>query len=110
MNHRAAYVGIGSAVILCIGLFALAFPVFLDDYDQWGWQIKCGTAFTADLTQATAAVGDKNYAGECESALLTRRMWTIPLVMIGSVALLWLLVATAATAARDSLVPNRDTA
>ena len=35
MNHRAAYVGIASVVILYIGLFALGFPVFLDDYDQW---------------------------------------------------------------------------
>ena len=40
MNHRAAYVGILSAILLCIGLFALRFPVFLDDYDQWGWQIE----------------------------------------------------------------------
>ena len=110
MNHRAAYIGIGSAVILCVGLFALGFPVFLDDYDQWGWQIKCGTGFTADLTQATAAVGDKNFADECETALLVRRMWTIPLVVLGSVALLGVLVAAAATSARESLVGNRDTA
>ena len=95
---------------MCVGLFALGFPVFLDDYDQWGWQIKCGTGFTADLTQATAAVGDKNFADECETALLVRRMWTIPLVVLGSVALLGVLVATAATSARESLVGNRDTA
>ena len=75
-----------------------------------GWQIKCGRGFTADLTQATAAVGDKNFADECETALLMRRMWTIPLVVFGSVALLWLLVAAATTSARESLVPNRDTA
>ena len=24
-----------SAILLCIGLFALRFPVFIDDYDQW---------------------------------------------------------------------------
>ena len=101
MNHRAAYAAIISAILLCIGLFALRFPVFIDDYDQWGWQVNCGTGFTADLTQATAADGDKNFADECETALLVRRMWTIPLVVLGSVALLGVLVATAATSARE---------
>ena len=66
-----------SAILLCIGLFALRFPVFIDDYDQWGWQVNCGTGFTADLTQATAAVGDKNFVDQCETALIVRRLWTI---------------------------------
>ncbi len=110
MNHRAAYVGIVSAILLCIGLFALRFPVYLDEYDQWGWQIGCGTGFSSDLTQAAAAVGDEDYVNQCEKALIVRRVWTIPLVILGSVVLLAVLVATATTSARESLVPERDTA
>jgi signal transduction histidine kinase len=108
-HHRLAYTGIVSAVVLALGLLALQFPVFLDDYDQWGWQIKCGTGYISDLTQAAAAVGDKNFADECETALLVRRMLIIPLVVLSAVVLLTAVVASAATSARESLVANRDT-
>ncbi|HEX2285606.1 MAG TPA: hypothetical protein VHI10_12425 [Mycobacterium sp.] len=109
-HHRLAYTGIVAAAILALGLFALNFPVFLDDYDQWGWQIKCGTGYLSEFTQAAAAVGDKNYVDECETALLTRRMWTIPLVVLGGAVLLAVVVASATTSGRESLVPRRDTA
>lgn len=99
-----------SAVVLVIGLIALQFPVFLDEFDQWGWQIKCGTGYISDLAQAAAAVGDKNYVDECETALLMRRLWIIPLVVVSGIALLAVVVASATTSARESLVPRRDAA
>jgi hypothetical protein len=102
-HHRLAYAGIAAAVILAIGLLAMNFPVFLDDYDQWGFQIKCGTGYVSDLSQAAAAVGERNYADECETALLMRRLWTIPLVTLGTVVVLVVLVASATTSARESL-------
>jgi hypothetical protein len=102
-HHRLAYTGIAAAVILAIGLLALNFPVFLDDYDQWGFQIKCGTGYVSDLSQAAAVVGDKNYADECETALLMRRLWTVPLVTLGIAVVLAVLVASATTSARESL-------
>lgn len=108
-HHRLAYSGLAAAV-LAVGLFALNFPVFLDDCDQWGGQIKCGTGYFSELTQAAAAVGEKNYVDECETALLTRRMWTIPLVVVGGAVVLAVLVASATTSARESLVPHRDSA
>ena len=40
--------------LIGVGLLALNFPVFLDAYDQWGFQIKCGTGYLTDLTQAAA--------------------------------------------------------
>ena len=109
-HHRLAYSGIAAAVVLAIGLFALNFPVFLDAYDQWGWQIKCGTGYVSELTQAAAAVGETNYVDGCETALLIRRMWTIPLVILGGAVVLVVLVASAMTSARESLVPHRDNA
>lgn len=95
--------------MLAIGLFALRFPVFLDDYDQWGWQINCGTGYVSELTQATAAAGPTNYVDQCQSALMMRRIWTIPLVVIGAIVLLTVVVASAIASGQESLVGNRDT-
>jgi hypothetical protein len=109
-HHRLAYTGIIAAAVLGIGLFALNFPVFLDDFDQYGWQIKCGTGYLSDLTQAAAAIGGKNYVDACETALLIRRAWAFPLVVVGGTIFLAVLVASATTSARESLTSQRDTA
>ena len=95
-HHRLAYTGTVCGVLVAIGLIALNFPVFLDAYDQWGFQIKCGTGYATDLTQAAAVAGQHNYVDKCETALLARRMWTIPLVVIGAIVLI-VTVAVAAT-------------
>jgi hypothetical protein len=91
------------------GLIALNFPVFLDAYDQWGFQVKCGTGYSTDLSQAAATVGQDNFVDKCETALLVRRMWAIPLVAICGLVLLAVTVASAITSARETLVPHRDT-
>jgi hypothetical protein len=109
-HHRLAYAGIVCAVLVVIGLLALNFPVFLDAYDQWGFQIKCGTGYATDLTQAAATVGQHNYVDNCETALLIRRMWTIPLVAICGLVLIAVTAASAIASAHESLVPHRDTA
>jgi hypothetical protein len=108
-HHRLAYTGIVCAVVVGIGLLALNFPVFLDAYDQWGFQIKCGTGYAADLTQAAAA-GQYNFVDQCQTALLTRRLWTVPLVAIGGLVLLAVVAASAITSARESLSPHHDIA
>ena len=109
-HHRLAYTGISCGVVVAIGLLALNFPVFLDAYDQWGFQIKCGTGYASDLSQAAATVGQHNFVDKCETALLLRRMWTIPLVAISGLGVLAVTVASAVTSAHESLVPHRDTA
>jgi hypothetical protein len=109
-HHRLAYTGIVCAVLVIIGLIALNFPVFLDAFDQYGFQIKCGTGYASDMTQAAATVGQHNFVDQCESALLMRRMWTIPLVVISGLVLLAVVAASAITSAHESLVPHRDTA
>ena len=72
--------------LIATGLLALNFPVFIDAFDQFGFQIKCGTGYFANLTQAAEASGG-DYVGQCETALMLRRLWTIPLVAIGSILL-----------------------
>jgi H+/Cl- antiporter ClcA len=109
-HHRLAYTGIVCGVLVVIGLIALNFPVFLDAYDQWGFQVKCGTGYATDLTQAAATVGEHNFVDKCETALLVRRLWTIPLVAICGLMLLAVTAASAITSARESLVPHRDRA
>ena len=54
-HHRAFYIGVVSAGLIAVGLLALNFPVFLDAFDQYGFQIKCGTGYATDLSQAAAA-------------------------------------------------------
>jgi hypothetical protein len=109
-HHRLAYTGIVCGVLLATGLIALNFPVFLDAFDQWGFQIKCGTGYASDLTQAAGAAGQHNYVDACETALLMRRMWTIPLVAVSGLVLLAVTVASAIASGRESLVPHSDTA
>src|SRR4051812_50116704 len=72
--------------MVATGLLALNFPVYIDVYDQFGFQIKCGTGYFANLTQAAEASGG-DYVGQCETAVMLRRLWTIPLVAIGSILL-----------------------
>jgi hypothetical protein len=108
-HHRLAYTGIVCGVVAAIGLLALNFPVFLDAYDQWGFQIKCGTGYAADLAQAASAAGQHNFVDQCETALLVRRLWAFPLVAIGGLALLVVVAASAITSARESLSPHHDT-
>lgn len=105
-HHRLAYTGITAAVVLGIALFALNFPVFLDDFDQWGFQIKCGTGYISDLTQAASAIGEKNYVDACESALLMRRLWTLPLVVLSATVLLIVVVASAMTSVRETIAAH----
>jgi hypothetical protein len=78
------------AALVGIGLLALNFPVFLNAYDQWGWQIKCGTGYDTNLMQAeiaSQATPQENFVDQCQSALAMRRAWTIPVALIGSVIL-----------------------
>jgi hypothetical protein len=107
-HHRLAYTGVVCGILLVVGLIAMNFPVFLDAYDQWGFQVKCGTGYDGDLSQAASAVGEQNYVDKCETALLLRRLWTIPLVVISAVVLLVVTLASALASVRESLVAHRD--
>ena len=99
-HHRAFYIGVIAFFLIGVGLLALNFPVFLDAFDQYGFQIKCGTGYLTDLSQAAAAQHD--YVDQCESALLIRRLWTIPLVVIGSVVIVVALAIAATVWGRES--------
>lgn len=107
MSFRAVYIGIAGAVVLAIGLYLLSLPVYLDDFDQFGMQIPCGSGYSAHLVQATAA--GQEYVDKCGSAVMTRRLWTVPVVAIGALALIAVLFKAATSSAHETLLPNRDT-
>jgi hypothetical protein len=54
----------------------------LGQYDQFGIQITCGRGFSANLPQAADANGNGRIA-QCGTALLERRIWAIPVAVLG---------------------------
>jgi uncharacterized membrane protein YiaA len=101
-HHRAFYLGILAVVMIAVGLIALNFPVFIDAYDQFGFQIKCGTGFASDLAQAAQSSGG-DHVGQCGTAVMLRRLWTIPLVVVGSILLLIIGLVAATVWGRESV-------
>jgi hypothetical protein len=82
VNNRQLFLGIVGALLVVVGLLALWFPVYLSQYDHYGVQIACGRGFSSNLSQAADAGGDSLVA-QCGTALLLRRLWAIPAVVIG---------------------------
>lgn len=111
MVNRGPLIVFAAVVFLAGGLFALYLPVFIDAYDQFGWQVKCGNGFTTELNQASSAVGPAgtNYVDQCGNALMVRRLWAIPTAVLGGIALTW---RAAAVLAHDHrrLAPSRSAA
>jgi hypothetical protein len=107
-HHRAFYLGVLGVVLIIAGLIALNFPVFINAYDQYGFQIKCGTGYFTDLTQAAEAGGD--HAGQCETALVARRLWTIPLILVGSILVAVTVFMAATVWGRESVFGKDPTA
>jgi hypothetical protein len=86
------YIGIVGLLLAVIGLAALLYPIYLDQYDAYGIKVSCGYALRSDLGQA--AQSDRHdLVAQCGTALLVRRAWAIPAVAIG-----WLLVTEFLTA------------
>jgi hypothetical protein len=86
------------AVLLVAGVIGLLVPVSISGSD--GASIGCGNAVATDTSEAQAA-NDKNvvaeipivnqivqhrdYVSDCQSAISSRRTWTIPLTIVGAV-------------------------
>lgn len=83
------------AVLLLVGVIGLLTPVSMSDNN--GGTVACGNGLAPDRS-AAAAANDRNganipvlnqiiphtdFVAECQSAVSSRRMWTIPLVVLG---------------------------
>lgn len=83
MSHRRIYIAITGLLIGFIGLAALGFPVYLDQFDSYGIKVSCGNGIEAKLTHTDLTDGSA-LAARCDTAVLVRRAWAIPLVVLGS--------------------------
>ena len=98
MTVRRLIIGVG-AVLLLAGVIGLLAPVSVSDGN--GHSIGCGNAFATDLSAARNAnnnsvanvpilnqiVPHTDYVAECQSAVGSRRTWTIPLAVVGIIAI-----------------------
>lgn len=86
-NQRFVILVVGIA-LLTVGLLTLRSPVFLSDFDHWGFQIDCGTGFHGNFTQAAMAgsTGGR-FVDQCQTAVASRRGWAIPLTATGALLL-----------------------
>lgn len=86
------------AVILVVGIIGLLVPVSVSDGN--GGNLGCGNAVASNLSSARDAnnksvanipilnqvVPHTDFVAECQSALSSRRSWTIPVAVIGAIA------------------------
>jgi hypothetical protein len=87
------------AVVLVAGIVGLLVPVSVSDGN--GGSFGCGDAIVSDLSTAREAnnnslanipilikiISHTDFVAECESALSRRRLRTIPIAVIGGIAL-----------------------
>lgn len=99
MTVRRVVLVVG-AVILLAGIVGLLVPVSISDGN--GGSIGCGNAVASDLSTARDAndkslasipilnkiIPHTDFVAECESTLSRRRSWTIPIAVIGGIAML----------------------
>ena len=98
MTVRRLIIGVG-AVLLLAGVIGLLTPVSVSDGN--GHSIGCGNAFATDLSAARNAndnsvanvpilnqvVPHTDYVAQCQSAVGSRRTWTIPLAVVGIIVI-----------------------
>ena len=94
MNLRRLLLLVG-AVVLVVGVIGLLVPVSVPGPDNAS--IGCGSALASDSSAAQQADNQNpanlpilnqvlphtNYVTQCESAVSSRRMWTIPVAVVG---------------------------
>jgi hypothetical protein len=87
------------AVALVVGIIGLLVPVSVSDSN--GGSLGCGTAAISDLSSARKANNNSvasipilnqilphtDFVAECQSALSSRRSWTIPVTVVGAIAI-----------------------
>lgn len=92
------------AAALIAGVIALLVPVSVSGED--GQSVGCGNAVAADLSEARAAnernladvpilnqiIPSTDYVAECQDAVSSRRAWSIPLAVVGALAIAGALV------------------
>lgn len=114
MTLRRLIIGVG-AVLLLAGVIGLLAPVSVSDGN--GHSIGCGNAVAEDLSAARNAnnngianvpilnqvVPHTDYVAQCQSSVGSRRTWTIPLTVLGIIAIAGALLARREGAGRPGV-------
>lgn len=100
MSHRQIYIGIFGLIIGLIGIAAMLFPVYLDQFDLYGIQVSCGNGFGFHLHG-----DDAGLASRCGTAVMIRRLWAIPTVAVGGLIVAWFVMMWARAQHEDAAEP-----
>lgn len=98
MTVRRLIIGVG-AVLLLAGIIGLLAPVSVSDSN--GHSVGCGNAVVTDLSAARSAnnsnganipilnqiVPHTDFVAQCQSSVGGRRAWSIPLAVLGAIAI-----------------------
>ncbi len=85
LTTRRLLAMIAAAAVLGIGVLLMWQPVYLPDFDSYGLQIRCGSGFLADMSHPELVDGGAGpLRDRCESALLQRRAWAVPMMVVGA--------------------------
>ena len=71
-------------VLVAGGLTGLFVPISVDDGS--GHSIGCGSAAIEDASGAQSANGGTDFVLQCDTSVSHRRMWSIPMVLVGGLA------------------------
>ena len=102
-----------AAVVLLVGIVGLLVPVSVPDAQ--GGTLGCGNAAISNLSSAQEAnsksvanipilnqvIPHADFVAECQSALSSRRSWTIPVAVIGAIAVIGAFFVPGARSARS---------
>ncbi|WP_186243649.1 aminopeptidase [Mycobacterium simulans] len=98
MAMRRLIIAVG-AVLLLAGVIGLLAPVSVPNDN--GGTVSCGNGIATDLSAARSAndksganipifkeiIPHTDFVAQCQSSVSSRRMWTVPLVVIGVVGI-----------------------
>lgn len=115
MTARRFIIGVGAALLVS-GVIGLLVPVSISDDStgSGGRSIGCGNAVATDLSAARDAnnssvasvpilnqvIPHTDYVAQCQSAVGSRRAWSIPLAVLGFIAVAGTVLASRQGAAR----------
>lgn len=91
MSHRQLFIGAAGLILAFIGVAALWFPVYLDQFDGYGMQINCGNG----LGTHSGLIHADSDTAPCGSVMLIRRLWAIPALAVGGLLVTWFVLAWA---------------
>lgn len=94
-------IGVAGLVLGIIGLAAMWFPIYLDQFDSYGIQVSCGNGLGPHLP----GEGGAALESRCGTAVLIRRAWAIAAIGTGWLLVTWFVLRWTHTQRQDDAEP-----